>query len=220
VKNDGLYLFLVQDSDRPLYLFATDFAHALREWELQMRRENEFAEGEAVPGPDGVQCIAGPDEVLQPAWDPPTDAEVEGCDVDSLRAALFARNNDVDRIAAERDEAYSRLEEQRTRAEAAEAEVAEHARVSGGAADIASERARQTAKWGDAHDSQHVQAELVRAAKGLLSAVLCECAWDRWGLVVRHLDARERLVIAGALIAAEIDRRDRAAKRRAQGGAS
>ena len=127
MKN-GLSLFLVQDSDRPLYLFATDFAHALREWELQMRRENEFAEGEAVPGPDGVQCIAGPDKVLQPAWRPPTDADAdaEGCDVDSLRAAI----------------------------------------------------------------------------------------------VLRHLEVRERLVIAGALIAAEIDRRDRAAKRRAQGGAS
>lgn len=123
MKN-GLFLFLVQDSDRPLYLFATDFAHALKEWELQMRRENEFAEGESVPGPDGVQCIAGPENVLQPPWNPPTDAEVEGCDVDSLRSALFARNNDVERIANERDEARAELEQQRTRAEAAEAEVA------------------------------------------------------------------------------------------------
>ena len=80
MKN-GISLFFVQDSDRPLYLFAVDFAHALREWELVMRRENELAEGEAVPGPDGVQCIAGPDKVLQPAWRPPTDADAdaEGC---------------------------------------------------------------------------------------------------------------------------------------------
>jgi hypothetical protein len=33
----------------------------------------------------------------------PSDAEVEGCDVETLRAALFQRNNDVLRIATDRD---------------------------------------------------------------------------------------------------------------------
>lgn len=76
---------------------------------------------------------------------------------------------------------------------------------------IAGERCEQIAKWGTNHDDQHVRGELVEAAQQLLTAVQdgverTPSGTADWGLVERHQDPIERLTIAGALIAAEIDR--------------
>lgn len=89
-----------------------------------------------------------------------------------------------------------------------------HPRFRGGAVDVANERAKQREKWGDSHDDEH--------SDGMIAAVAAELALahtpaagchsgDPWGLLAKHPATRDRLVIAGALIAAEIDRLDRAA---------
>lgn len=96
--------------------------------------------------------------------------------------------------------------------------------ASNAARDIAAERERQMAEEGydAAHDDEHRDGRIVLAAADLLmhvykaalppegQAVLPDPD-DDWGLAAKHKDARRRLVIAGALIAAEIDRLDRAA---------
>ncbi|HVI04140.1 MAG TPA: hypothetical protein VM869_35860 [Enhygromyxa sp.] len=82
-----------------------------------------------------------------------------------------------------------------------------------GLAMIASERARQRQKWSVKHDAEHYTGELaVRAAElavyGARARVISdEHAPDAWGLVTRHeTDRVQQLVIAGALIVAEIER--------------
>jgi hypothetical protein len=82
-----------------------------------------------------------------------------------------------------------------------------------GAQRIAEERQRQIEKWGPDHDQEHASGELaIRGAElavygtdESITAVAHE--EDGWGLVAKNKDDRlRRLVIAGALIAAEIDR--------------
>ncbi len=76
---------------------------------------------------------------------------------------------------------------------------------------IAKERLRQLEQWSPEHDRHHDDGELaVRAAElavfGTGATVSCQNP-DGWGLVEKHRDDRLRqLVIAAALIAAEIDR--------------
>lgn len=103
-KRNEEALFHIQDNDCPMYVAAPDYVEALRRWELRMRAENEFAEGEAVPPPYGITRVCEASEFLPAPWEPPSDAEVEGCTLEGLRKALFDRNNDVDRIAKERDQ--------------------------------------------------------------------------------------------------------------------
>ena len=78
---------------------------------------------------------------------------------------------------------------------------------------IAAERARQKTKWGPGHDDRHKHAELARAAAmlavdGTDADVVDRDEFDGWGLVAKHAHNRvSQLAIAGALIAAELDRK-------------
>lgn len=105
-------LYLVQDSDRPMHVVAGDFGAAVARWEKAVRAENEGAIGpDDKVTPQCVQLVCEASELLLPAARIATDAEAEGCDVDSLRDALFARNNDVARLIKERDEMRAALVE-------------------------------------------------------------------------------------------------------------
>ncbi len=76
---------------------------------------------------------------------------------------------------------------------------------------ITAERAKQLGKWEDLHDDGHCF-ELLEVAKQLLyctSRNLKVSQGADWGLVEKHQDPIKRLTIAAALIAAEIDRRNR-----------
>lgn len=90
-----------------------------------------------------------------------------------------------------------------------------------GLARIVSERQHQLARWSAEHDDRHVRGELVEAAQQLLTAVQDDlertpAGVADWGLVERHPDPIERLAIAGALIAAELDRRLRCEHQRGE----
>lgn len=84
---------------------------------------------------------------------------------------------------------------------------------------ILAEREKQAAKWGDGHDDRHTASELIVAAADLLMHVVhadlgAECSAlpkpdDFWGLAEKHKEPAKRLAIAAALVAAEMDRRDR-----------
>jgi hypothetical protein len=90
-----------------------------------------------------------------------------------------------------------------------------------GADDILKERLRvlDHEPYDAAHDDQHTDGQLAVVAAELAVAhteiqVRLDTPFggvisDMWGLRSRHHDTRRRLVIAGALIAAEIDRLDR-----------
>lgn len=87
------------------------------------------------------------------------------------------------------------------------------AQLAGGAGLIAAERQRQISEegWTPEHDDEHGDGYLAVAA-----AHLCQRTSDRWGLYAKHQHDRQRqLVIAGALIAAEIDRLARTAPKEA-----
>ncbi len=75
--------------------------------------------------------------------------------------------------------------------------------------EISEEREKQRVKWGDKHDDTHRKDALAHVAGNL-----CRGWPDTWGITGRHPTRRERLVIAAALIAAEIEcidrRRDKA----------
>lgn len=94
-----------------------------------------------------------------------------------------------------------------------------------GAARIAIEREKQRAKWGDAHDDEHdggmLAARLAEECDSVPVAVYVdgeETREDPWGLAEKHAaDPIRRLQIAGALIAAEIDRRLRVQAKEKQG---
>lgn len=86
---------------------------------------------------------------------------------------------------------------------------------------IAAERLRQVEQegWTPEHDDSHVRGELATVAAELVvdgtgaEVVSPDGDWDPWNLVVHHREDRIRqLVIAGALIAAEIDRLQRKAE--------
>jgi hypothetical protein len=89
---------------------------------------------------------------------------------------------------------------------------------SGGVAAVAAERERQVTQEGhtDEHDDAHDGGELAHAAAAL--AVACIDKGTGWGFWPwddaswKPRDRRSNLVRAGALIAAEIDRLDRAAQ--------
>jgi hypothetical protein len=76
---------------------------------------------------------------------------------------------------------------------------------------ILSEYEYQSRKWGDEHDDKHVHNELSEHAAELL-LINCDGSIeniepDSWGLVYKYKEDRlQQLVIAGALVAAEIDR--------------
>lgn len=75
--------------------------------------------------------------------------------------------------------------------------------------EIEAERQKQIAKGFTAlHDDQHWNQELEYVALDILRG------WrDSWGVRERHIgDRRQQLLIAAALIVAEIERRDRAEK--------
>lgn len=76
--------------------------------------------------------------------------------------------------------------------------------------DIRMEREKQRAKWGDEHDDMHQQGEILLAATNLLLSVRGGKFPDPWGLIKKNPHPNDRMRIAGALIAAELDRRDRA----------
>ena len=75
---------------------------------------------------------------------------------------------------------------------------------------IAEERAKQLSKWGNDHDDGHTNSELIRAAVNLLDFYYGHMLVDDfWELVLKNQDPISQLKIAGALIAAEIDRLQR-----------
>ena len=75
---------------------------------------------------------------------------------------------------------------------------------------IAGERQRQMEKWSAEHDDSHNCGELAIVAAQLATvntfAVFNPEGEDPWGLIAKHPVRLRRLEIAGALIAAEIDR--------------
>jgi hypothetical protein len=101
------------------------------------------------------------------------------------------------------------LAAQVTSADAAAPEIEEDAT---GVRLIAIERERQKAKWSDEHDDEHTSGDIavnaaILAVKGTDAVVDDELERDGWGLVEKHAgDYVRRLTIAGALLAAEIDR--------------
>lgn len=84
--------------------------------------------------------------------------------------------------------------------------------------DIAAERRRQVTEegWTKAHDDHHTDGSLARAASAYALAGCGDLGgydgeWPvAWGPLPPVKDQRRSLVIAGALIAAEIERIDRA----------
>lgn len=75
---------------------------------------------------------------------------------------------------------------------------------------ITKERREQQKKWSEDHDDGHDSGELAMAAAELVmmeTDMYCEVTNDIFGLCAKHQGERLRqLVIAGALIGAEIDR--------------
>jgi len=66
---------------------------------------------------------------------------------------------------------------------------------------IAAERAKQMDVWGDNHDDEHDAGEIAVVAANIIDG-----RTDEWGLLEKHPRRVCQLVIAGALIASEIDR--------------
>lgn len=77
--------------------------------------------------------------------------------------------------------------------------------------DVIAERDKQRLKWSEEHDDEHDNGQLAHVA-GRLAMRYAKGdnyhAYD-WGIEDRHPDPRERLVIAAALLIAEIERIDR-----------
>lgn len=89
--------------------------------------------------------------------------------------------------------------------------------------DVIAEREKQRAKWGDDHDDAHADSGLAAVAAFLIVTRGDVPAKDRtrvaeigvgWAadLADRHPERRDRLVIAAALLVAEIERIDRGAR--------
>lgn len=89
--------------------------------------------------------------------------------------------------------------------------------------DVLAEREKQRAKWSADHDDEHAEAEIAVVAAELAiahapdAAVYCpdsdheQHVVDEWALLAKHPKTRDRLVIAAALLIAEIERLDRTA---------
>jgi hypothetical protein len=60
-------LFLIQDPDRPAYVFARSFAEAHAKWKRVVSAEND---GDAGEPPQGIQFIADDSEIiLDDVWE-------------------------------------------------------------------------------------------------------------------------------------------------------
>jgi hypothetical protein len=126
----------------------------------------------------------------------------------------FETNRNAERIKGFEQEA-DRLTAERVAAESALDEARKARDVTEGVSLIAAERARQMSVegWAPAHDDEHHRGELaVSAARYALhdTAVSNRIAWQWESCWWKPKDPIRNLVRAGALIAAEIDRRLRA----------
>ncbi len=77
--------------------------------------------------------------------------------------------------------------------------------------EVAAEREKQRAKWGDAHDDGHTDEALVDAAVVLATVgdIPFGPAWAFELFERLRLDRRRQLIIAAALLIAEVERLDR-----------
>ena len=75
--------------------------------------------------------------------------------------------------------------------------------------DVLAEREKQRAKWGDGHDNKHDRDDLARAAGHIINGGWVFESWPA-DLRRKHPKRRDQLVIAAALLLAEIERLDRA----------
>ena len=83
--------------------------------------------------------------------------------------------------------------------------------------DVIAEREKQRAKWGDKHDDEHDDGDLADVARLLLNddfntfdLDLTNAGWGVRLYAKYGTDPRKRMVIAAALLLAEIERLDRA----------
>lgn len=131
-------------------------------------------------------------------------------ELESLRGIATGMLDSCEKQLAEQTRRVAELEVQVTDLRAKLAELQQPQPAPPTSIDeIAAERARQRAKWGDGHDDRHADGGLVCAARLLLDAVLGEFTDYRWHLAEKHRAPRDRLRIAAALIAAEMDRMSR-----------
>lgn len=102
------------------------------------------------------------------------------------------------------------------RAKDADARLANASGMSTGLAAVILERAKQLRRWGNEHDDvQHEHGDLEQAAIGVLvmedgARAVEPHTWIEWARRYADRSRRERLVIAAALLVAEVDRMDRA----------
>jgi hypothetical protein len=54
-------LFFIQDADRPTYVCADDYSHAVEKWRRAVAREND---GDYPLLPDGVSLVADDSEII------------------------------------------------------------------------------------------------------------------------------------------------------------
>lgn len=95
--------------------------------------------------------------------------------------------------------------------------------VGGALADVVSEREKQRARWGNQHDDDHDDGALADAgaimaaeASSVGPYLVSNGSNVQWALNLRHKhrsDRRKQLVIAAALLLAEVERLDREAAR-------
>ena len=67
-------LYLVQDSDRPIYIVARDYGHAVQRWRRVIFLENYDPEADSlddVEEPEGAQLVAKGHELLLPGKELP-----------------------------------------------------------------------------------------------------------------------------------------------------
>jgi hypothetical protein len=58
-------LFYVQDSDRPAWVVADDWNHAIEKWEAALESElDEDDRGGPIDPPNGIQFVCGDDELI------------------------------------------------------------------------------------------------------------------------------------------------------------
>jgi hypothetical protein len=113
---------------------------------------------------------------------------------------------------------YANVRELLSRLAIARWEAAGTPTRSGAEMDVLCERVKQRQKWGDAHDDRHEDGELAGAAAFLADPEYVEDdpaslhEEDGWAIHLRakhRADRRQQLVIAAALLLAEIERIDR-----------
>lgn len=87
-------LYHVQDDDRPMFVVAKDWQHALDQWRALVRQENNMGKDEAVE-PDGIQRLCDANEVLLPSEmdpEPEVDDKTEAY-IQDLETALSRANH-------------------------------------------------------------------------------------------------------------------------------